>query len=259
MGNLPWLVAHPFYILLNIVNVFLAFFFGVGVVVSEVAVSIVLFSDVEVESHGLGVADVQIAVGLRWESGVDQVPELLLVFFQQLFGIQKRVHVAADQISDVLHNHLLLFFLIFFLLHNRLFGFLLDLLIPLFPIRLIKGLLQDQPISRRESLLHNGQYLNFLAPLFELVLIVLKDRLHNRGDILRRELLADRALVPESLLIELALLLAVLEILDDVVEMAVVSDLALPHQLGEDSPVLLDDGWELGGHPVQQVPHLFLS
>ena len=48
---------------------------GVGVVEAHVAAAAVLVGEAEVEAHGLGVADVEVAVGLRGEAGDDLAAE----------------------------------------------------------------------------------------------------------------------------------------------------------------------------------------
>jgi len=53
------------------VDVFLAFAGGVGVVQTQVEFAAVLVGNGPVDINGLGAADVQIAIGLRREAGVD--------------------------------------------------------------------------------------------------------------------------------------------------------------------------------------------
>ena len=53
------------------IDVFEVFFGRVGVVEAEVAAAVVFAGDAEVETDGFCVADVEVAVGLRWKSRHD--------------------------------------------------------------------------------------------------------------------------------------------------------------------------------------------
>ena len=63
--------TQPVQVLDDAVDVFLAFAGGVGVVQTQVEFTAVLVGNGPVDINGLGAADVQIAVGLRREAGVD--------------------------------------------------------------------------------------------------------------------------------------------------------------------------------------------
>ena len=92
--------AHPADILLNALDVFVILFCGVGIVEAEVAQAAVAFGGHEIDVEGLGVADVQIAVGFRREAGmhlaavfarrevfIDKVPDKVCTrFFRFLHG-----------------------------------------------------------------------------------------------------------------------------------------------------------------------------
>src|SRR5215470_7852267 len=54
---------------LDRVDVFLLLLRRVGVVEAQVAAAAIFLGHAEIDRDGLGVADVQIAVGLRWEPG----------------------------------------------------------------------------------------------------------------------------------------------------------------------------------------------
>ncbi len=60
--------AEPADVFLDGVDVLLLFFFGIGVVEAQVGFAAELVGETEVEADGLGVADVEVAVGLGWES-----------------------------------------------------------------------------------------------------------------------------------------------------------------------------------------------
>ena len=63
--------AEPADVFLDGVDVLLLFFFGIGVVEAQVGFAAELVGEAEVEADGLGVADVEIAVGLGWKAGLD--------------------------------------------------------------------------------------------------------------------------------------------------------------------------------------------
>ena len=65
------LEAEPAHVFLDGVDVLLLFLFGIGVVEAQVGLAAELVGEAEVEADGLGVADVQIAVGLGWKAGLD--------------------------------------------------------------------------------------------------------------------------------------------------------------------------------------------
>lgn len=87
MGNLPGLVSEEANVLLDVIDILLTLLFGVGIVVAQVALSSILSSNGKVESHSLSMANMQISVGLRRESGVDTLTEYFLVLFQKLLAI----------------------------------------------------------------------------------------------------------------------------------------------------------------------------
>ena len=70
------LEAEPADVFLDRADVFLFFLGGVGVVVAEVAGAVVFLGDAEVQADALGVADVQVAVGLRREARGDAAAPL---------------------------------------------------------------------------------------------------------------------------------------------------------------------------------------
>ncbi len=65
------LEAQPADVFLDGVDVLLLFFFGVGVVEAQVGLAAELVGEAEVDADGLGVADVEIAVGLGGKAGLD--------------------------------------------------------------------------------------------------------------------------------------------------------------------------------------------
>ena len=99
VGGIAFLLpleAQPLDVLLDGVHILDILLDGVGVVVAEVGLAAVLGRQAEVDAEGLGVAQVQVAVGLRREPGQDgrhlaalevvlddlfQEIELLIVFF----------------------------------------------------------------------------------------------------------------------------------------------------------------------------------
>src|SRR3990167_2834469 len=65
------LEAQPLYVALDRVDVFLVFLGRVGVVEAQVALAAKLLGQAEVQADRLGMADMQVAVGLRRETGDD--------------------------------------------------------------------------------------------------------------------------------------------------------------------------------------------
>ena len=63
--------AKPLDVFLDGLHIFHVFLGRIGVVKAEVALPLILFFHAKVDAQCLGVADVQIAVGLRGESGDD--------------------------------------------------------------------------------------------------------------------------------------------------------------------------------------------
>ena len=63
--------AQPFDVFFDGIDVFVVFFFRVGVVETQVAQAVVNISQTEVQADGFGVADVQVTVRLRREAGLD--------------------------------------------------------------------------------------------------------------------------------------------------------------------------------------------
>ena len=65
------LEAEPADVFLDGVDVLLLFFFGIGVVEAQVGFAAELVGEAEIEADGLGVADVEVAVGLGWKARLD--------------------------------------------------------------------------------------------------------------------------------------------------------------------------------------------
>ena len=83
------LEAEPADVALDGVDVLLLFFFGVGVVEAQVGLAAELIGKAEVEADGLGVADVQVAVGLGWKARLDRGVAVLL-----------GAHVLGDHVAE---------------------------------------------------------------------------------------------------------------------------------------------------------------
>ena len=79
--------TEPVHVALDARHVFFVFFFGVGVVVAQVAIAAEALRHVEVEADGFDVAEVQVAVGLRGKAGDDAavVFAVFQVFFDDIF------------------------------------------------------------------------------------------------------------------------------------------------------------------------------
>ena len=63
--------AQPFNVFFDGIDVFVAFFFGVGIVKAQVALPIIDIRQPEIQADGFGVPDVQIAVGLGRKAGLN--------------------------------------------------------------------------------------------------------------------------------------------------------------------------------------------
>ncbi len=63
--------AEPADVLLDGIDVLLLFLLGIGVVEAQVGLAAELIGQAEIEADGLGVADVEVAVGLGWKAGLD--------------------------------------------------------------------------------------------------------------------------------------------------------------------------------------------
>ena len=63
--------AEPVDVVDDGIDVFLFFLFGVGVVEAEIGFAVELGGEAEVQADGFGVADMQVAVGLRGKTGVN--------------------------------------------------------------------------------------------------------------------------------------------------------------------------------------------
>src|SRR5690625_7625277 len=65
------LIAQPAHVFLDGVDVLLAFLFRVGVVKAQMAAPAELLGQTKVEADGFGMADVEVAVGLRRKASDD--------------------------------------------------------------------------------------------------------------------------------------------------------------------------------------------
>ncbi len=83
-------VAEPVHVGLDGIDIFLLFPGRVGVVEAQMALAGELLRDAEIQGNRLGMADVQIAVRLRRESGHD--PAVFL-------GVEVGLHDVADEIA----------------------------------------------------------------------------------------------------------------------------------------------------------------
>lgn len=96
VGHLPRFVAHPLDVFFNVFNELLVFFGGVGIVKSQIALSVIDFGLHEVESHRLAMAYVEVSVGFGREPGQNDISELVDSVLQKFFGVQGRFHFSAN-------------------------------------------------------------------------------------------------------------------------------------------------------------------
>ena len=65
--------TKPLNVFFDSIDVFVVFFFRVGVIETQVAQAVVNVRQTEVQADGFGVADVQVAVGFWRETGLDGI------------------------------------------------------------------------------------------------------------------------------------------------------------------------------------------
>ena len=63
--------TEPLDVFFDGVDLFVVFFFGVGIVETQVAQAVVNIRQTEVQADGFGMADMQVAVGFGRETGLD--------------------------------------------------------------------------------------------------------------------------------------------------------------------------------------------
>ena len=76
--------AQPAHVLLDGIDVLLLFLFGIGVVEAQVGFAAELVREAEVEADSLGVADVEVAVGLGRKARLDD--RVAVLFGAHIFG-----------------------------------------------------------------------------------------------------------------------------------------------------------------------------
>ena len=74
------LETEPFDIILNALDIFRILFDWVGVVKTEVTDTVIFLGQSEVDGNGLGMSDVQLPIGLWWETGLH--PTAVFAFCQ---------------------------------------------------------------------------------------------------------------------------------------------------------------------------------
>ena len=101
--------AEPLDIPKDRIDILLILLDGIGVVEADVADPAVLLGDAEVDADRLGVADVEVAIGLRWKSRLDAsaVEALTEVTLHDLLYKIERLLLAA-------------FYWFYYLAHTRL-------------------------------------------------------------------------------------------------------------------------------------------
>ena len=82
------LETQPFDVVPDGIHIFGVFLHGVGIIKTQVGLAAVFLSDTEVQTDGLGMTDMQIAVRFRWKSGIyfRIVFPVLDVFFDNLLN-----------------------------------------------------------------------------------------------------------------------------------------------------------------------------
>ena len=88
-------VSKPFHTILDVIDEFLVLLDWVSVIIPQVRVAAVLSSHCEVEPHGFSMANVQVTIGLRRESGNNSTASGFFVLFKQLFSVFDTCEVSA--------------------------------------------------------------------------------------------------------------------------------------------------------------------
>jgi hypothetical protein len=89
VGYFPRLIAHKLNVLLYVLDVFNIFFSGISIIKTKIALS--SFVDLglhKVESHSFAVSNMQITVGLWWETSQNNISEFTDLILDEFFGIQ---------------------------------------------------------------------------------------------------------------------------------------------------------------------------
>ena len=105
--------AQPVDILLNRVYIFCIFLHRIGVVKTQVGLATILLCQSEINADRLGMADVQVAVGFRRETGLDSaIGAILQSLFNNLF---KKIQLLLCGVI-LFHNDLIyiLFYIVTF-------------------------------------------------------------------------------------------------------------------------------------------------
>ena len=94
------------------INEFIVLLAWVCIIESQIRVTTIGLSNLEVEANGLGVTDMQVTIRLRRESCVHFTASKSSVLLQDLSGVAD-IYITTDELADV--NLILLFLLLFFL------------------------------------------------------------------------------------------------------------------------------------------------
>mmetsp|Transcript_9586 Transcript_9586/g.20422 ORF Transcript_9586/g.20422 Transcript_9586/m.20422 type:complete len:458 (-) Transcript_9586:436-1809(-) len=103
VGDLPGLPPHPRHNLLDVLNVLQLLSLRVGVIVPQVAHSVVLPGHAKVHKHGLGMSNVQVAVGLWGEAGHHLVAGGRQVLRQLLGGVRNAHDAPVAEVDRGVH------------------------------------------------------------------------------------------------------------------------------------------------------------
>jgi hypothetical protein len=102
-------VSKPFDIFLNFIDEEMVFDLGVGIVESEETLPFEMLGRLKVDSNGLQMANMKMAVGFRWEPESLFALSNALVQFVDLFGVAFKFKLSWFDILDLFPNrHLFL-------------------------------------------------------------------------------------------------------------------------------------------------------
>lgn len=85
MSNFPWLISHKVNVFFNVFDIFNVLFCWICIVKPQIAFTFAYSSLHEIESHSFTMADVKVAVGLRWESSEDNISKFINSVLQKFF------------------------------------------------------------------------------------------------------------------------------------------------------------------------------
>mmetsp|Transcript_1392 Transcript_1392/g.1569 ORF Transcript_1392/g.1569 Transcript_1392/m.1569 type:complete len:372 (-) Transcript_1392:104-1219(-) len=264
--HLVRLVSQPPHVGLDVVDVLLALFLRVGVIVPQVAVAVVIRSHCEAEPHRLGVADMQISIWL-WREPRDNLPSCdFEVFLHDFFGVTAAVHVSAHELTDLLlfvRLQVVLLFLFLNFIFSRFFLFRLFLYIlwflsenfDCFAVDRVHDDLAVSPLQSLPSLVDESGEFKVPGLLFNRGFVLGKELADEFINFCFRDDYADSTIFFELDDVER---IHALQGLDGCGESVCRVDLFVPHVLYEELRVVVDAFRQFSREKVKQVSNVLI-